>query len=355
MDPLIGLLVHPDETVRVRAAWTLRCFCYIVPSRLPKVLLHLLDLIQRDVDAIVTPAAAQDIATRSLGHAYGLAASIAVIRERPLYVSYDTSAKILDLAIQLLKRAGSHDTRVAAVEIEIAWALLASLMTLGPNFVRSQLPQLLVLWRNALPKPTSKDSDTSSGRTASEWMFLLHVRETALGAIYSFLSHNSHALVTLDVARRIASLLTNVLAFANAFVSQRIEVQPGPGDVDASTLMTREAALRRRIYQCFSLLGFSGVADSTQTALLQSAVVQLASPTSYVGSAMQAAIATSGGELTSLSQCTDGHAYGMSGIQLEDLHGGSTHDEGSRDQRERLNRDAVENALDQLVSSVAKG
>jgi hypothetical protein len=350
MDPLIGLLVHPQETVRTRAAWSLRCFCYIAPARLPKVLLHILELIQRDVDVIVTPTAPQDITLRSLGHAYGLAAVVAVIRERPLYVSYDTSAKILDLTIQLLKRAGTHDTRIAAVEVEIAWTLLASLMTLGPNFVRSQLPQLLVLWRNALPKPTSKDSDAGSGRTASEWVFLLHVRETALGAIYSFLSHNSPTLVTLDVARRLASLLTNVLSFANSFGSQKIDVQTGPGDVDASTLIGREAALRRRIYQCFSLLGFAGVADSTQSALLQSAVAQLASPTGYIGSAMQAAIASSAGDLTSLSQCTDGYAYGVTSFQLEGTSNTSAHDEGNRDQRERLNRDAVENALDEVVS-----
>jgi HEAT repeat-containing protein 5 len=348
MDPLIGLLVHSNEGVRARAAWTLRCFCYIAPSRLAKVLLHVLELIQRDVSVISTPTAPQDIAVRSLGHAYGLAAVVAVIRERPLYVSYDTSAKILDLSVQLLKRAGTHDTQIAAVEVEIAWTLLASLMTLGPNFVRSQLPQLLVLWRNALPKPTSKDSDGSSGRTASEWMFLLHVRETALGAIYSFLLHNSPALVTLDVARRIASLLTNVLSFANAFVSQKIDVQSSAGGVDASSLLTREAALRRRIYQCFSLLGFSGVADSTQVALMQSAVAQLASPAGYIGSAMQAAIASSAGDLTSLSQCTDGYAYGVTSIRLDNVQSLSR-DEIGQDRRERLNRDAVENALDDTV------
>jgi hypothetical protein len=307
-----------------------------------------MELIQRDISVVATPNAPQDIAVRAVGHAYGLAAVVAVIRERPLYVSYDTTAKILDLAVQLLKRAGTHDTHIAAIEIEVAWTLLAALMTLGPNFVRSQLPQLLVLWRNALPKPTSKDSDANAGRTAAEWLFLLHVRENALGAIHSFLLHNSSSLVTLDVARRIASLLTNVFAFANAFISQTIDVS-GAGDINASSLLSREAALRRRIYQCFSVLGFSGVSDSTQSALLQSAVAQFASPTGYIGSAMQAAIASSAGDMTSLSQCHDGYAYGVSSIQLVDLEG-TTSVEVQQGQRERLNRDAVENALDNAVS-----
>jgi hypothetical protein len=345
MDPLIGLLAHPQPVVRARASWATRCLCYISPSRLPRAILNVLELVQRDVSVIATPTAPQDIKTRTIGHAYGLAAVIAVIRERPLYVSYDTCAKISDLATQLLKRAGSHDTQIAAVEIEVAWTLLAALMTLGPNFVRSQLPQLLVLWRNALPKPTSKDSDVTSLRNASEWLFLLHVRETALGTILSFLTHNASALVTLDVSRRIASLLTNVLSFVNAFSSQKVDASGG--DSDASSLVTREAALRRRIFQCFSLLGFAGIADSTQSALLQSAIAQFASPTGYIGSAMQAAIAS--GDLTTLSTCTDGYAYGVTSNSLQESEssGGD-----KTDQRERLNRDAVENALDDLASHV---
>ena len=55
-----------------------------------------------------------------LGHAYGLAALLAVIPGRPLYVSYDISAKVFDMAVQILKRAGEHDVKVAQVEIEIA-------------------------------------------------------------------------------------------------------------------------------------------------------------------------------------------------------------------------------------------
>ena len=45
-----------------------------------------------------------DINLRALGHAYGLAALVSIIPERPLYVSYDVSAKVLDMATQLLKR-----------------------------------------------------------------------------------------------------------------------------------------------------------------------------------------------------------------------------------------------------------
>jgi len=156
----------------------LRIFCFSAPLRLPKIVINAVELLQRDINLLAsqsqTQTAPSDLTFRTLGHAYGLAALVTVIPERPLYVSYDISAKVLDMAITLLKRTGEHTVALAGVEVETAWTCIAALMTLGPNFVRAHLPQLLVLWRNALPKPPSKDT---AARTAAEWGFLLHVRE----------------------------------------------------------------------------------------------------------------------------------------------------------------------------------
>ncbi|KAL0960465.1 hypothetical protein HGRIS_005508 [Hohenbuehelia grisea] len=353
-EPLVTLLGHPSHSVRVNAAWTLRCFCYSTPLRLPKSILTVTEMLQRDLTTLLSPAAPSDINTRTLGHAYGLAALVSIIPERPLYVSYDISSKVLDMATQLLKRAGEHDVKVAGVEVETAWTLIAALMSLGANFVRPHLPQLLVLWRNALPKPTSKDATAAgSGRSAAEWMFLLHVRESALGAILCFLQHNSGTLVTLDVARRIASVLGNALSFANNFISQNIEelMEPQlPGViVKGLTLRGREALLRRRVYQCFSALGFSGITESTQATLLQSAVSLFASPDGYAGSSMQAAIVSSSGTFTSVWQSGDGYAYGVTYKDISEsgdsLVGGSGNQEG----KDRLNRDSVEMSIDDLL------
>ena len=150
-----------------------------------------MDKLQRDLATSLTPGSPPDALLRALGHAYGLAALVSIVPQRPLYVSYDVSAKVLDMATQLLKRAGEHDIKVAGTEVEVAWTLIASLMSLGPNFVRPHLPQLLVLWRNALPKPTSKDSASNAGRPIAEWLFLLHIRESALGAIWCCFQHLS--------------------------------------------------------------------------------------------------------------------------------------------------------------------
>ncbi|THH16286.1 hypothetical protein EW146_g4324 [Bondarzewia mesenterica] len=349
-EPLVTLLAHPSHTVRIHASWALRIFCCSSPLRLPKIIINVLDLLQRDISLMTSQTAPADLHSRAIGHAYGLAALVTVIPEKPLYVSYDISAKVLDMAIQLLKRSGNHDVKVASVEVEIAWTCIGSLMTLGPNFVRAYLPQLLVLWRNALPKPTSKDTLSGSGRTVSEWTFLLHVRESALGAILCFLRHNSPALITLDVARRIATILANAFLFVNAFTSQNIEEPSGSGieKPDGPSTRLREALLRRRVLQCFSALGVANISENTQAALLQSVISLVASSDGYMGSSVQAAIASSSGSFTSIWQTLDGYAYGVTSIQAsEEYIHESTSDPSLA--KNRLNRDSIESSIDELL------
>ena len=304
----------------------------------------MVEKLQRDLALLASPTAPSDVPLRTLGYAYGLGGLLSIVPDRPLYVSYDISAKVLDMAIQVLKRAGEHDLQVAAVEVEVSWTLIASLMTLGPNFVQTYLSQLLVLWRNALPKPTSKDTTSASGRNPLEWSFLLHVRESALSAILCFLRHNSPILVTLDVARRLSSLLNNALQFVTAFLAQANDEQLDQPVASGAglTLRVRESLLRRRIYQCFSSIGFTGITEATQSSLLQSTITLFASAEGYAGSPVQAAIVSSSGSFNSIWQSTDGYAYGLafSDTQIEGGEFGG---------QNNTNKDAIETYFDQLV------
>ena len=95
------------------------------------------------------------------------AALPAIIPARLLYVSADLPSKVFDTATQLLRNAGEHSMSVASVEIEVAWTLIAALMSLGPHFVRAHLPQIMVPWRNALPKPSLREANSvTSGRSS---------------------------------------------------------------------------------------------------------------------------------------------------------------------------------------------
>lgn len=352
-EPLVRLLSHESYSVRLQAAATLRRFCTTNPTQLPHLLGGLLADVNKDLGLLGTPTTPKELPTRVLGKAFALGALVATSPSRPLYVSSDLPSKVFDMAVSLLKRAGDHDVAPATIEVQVAWHLIASLMSLGPGFVKLHLPQLLVLWRNALPKPTSKDASVGD-RGEADWNFLLVVRESALGAIHNFLRHNT-SLVNIDVARRLATLFTNTLNFVNGFATAYSELlreqaaNPQGGTSHIFTmrpsLVDREANLRRRVLQCFTGLGPSSATETMQPALMQAAVTVFADPENYSGSAAQAAIAAQAGQFTSVWQSTDGYAFGVTSLlSAREREGGAT------DEDVFLNRDRVEMSIESQLS-----
>ncbi|KIR28436.1 clathrin-coated vesicle protein [Cryptococcus deuterogattii LA55] len=354
-EPLVRLLAHESYSVRLSAAFTLRRFCTTNPSQLPRLLSILIADIEKDLNLLSSPTAPKEIAPRLIGKTFGLSALIAISPARPLYVSHDVPTKVFDLAVSLLKRAGDHEIPQASTEIQVAWYLVTGLMSLGPSFVKLHLPQLLVLWRNALPKPSSKDISVGE-RGEAEWNFLLLVRECALSAVLNFLNHNQ-SLVNIDVARRLATLFTNTLNYVNGFATAYAEAlreqanspNPSPVFTTRPSLVDREATLRRRVLQCFTALGPSSATESTQPALLQAAITVFADPENYSGSGAQAAIAAQAGNFGGIWHSADGYAFGVTSLaRARDDYGKN----GEEDEGEEgwLNRDRVEIELEEQLS-----
>lgn len=352
-EPLVRLLSHDSYSVRLAAAFTLRRFCTLNPSQLPRLLDILLADVTKDLGMLGTPTTPKETPDRVVGKAFALSALLAISPARPLYVSHDISTQVFDLAVSLLKKAGDHDVPIAAVEVQIAWYLIASLMSLGQSLVKQHLPQLLVLWRNALPKPTSKDASVGE-RGEAEWSFLLLVRECALAAVLNFLRHNI-SLVNIDVARRLATLFTNTLNFVNGFATAYSEAlreqaanpngPQSPVFTARPSLVEREAALRRRVLQCFSGLGQSSATEPMQPALLQAAITVFADPENYSGSVAQAAIAAQAGQFSSVWQASDGYAFGVTSLLEARENAGGVDAEGAF-----LNRDRIEMSVESQVS-----
>lgn len=352
-EPLVRVLAHDSYSVRLAASYTLRRFCTMNPTQLPRMQNILLADVTKDLSVLGSPSAPKDISDRIIGKAFALSALIAISHSRPLYVSQEISTKVFDLATSLLKKSGEHDIAVASVEVQVAWYLIAALLSLGSAFVKLHLPQLLVMWRNALPKPTSKDTSVGE-RGEAEWSFLLLVRECALAAVLNFLRHNP-SLVNIDVARRLATLFTNTLNYVNGFAtaySEALREQANDQNAPKSSLFTarpslveREANLRRRVLQCFTALGPSSATESMQPALLQAAITVFADPENYSGSAAQAAIAAQSGNFTSIWQSVDGYAFGVTSLL------GAREGEGGVDAEEPfLNRDRIEMSIESQVS-----
>ncbi|KAJ1026819.1 hypothetical protein NDA16_002116 [Ustilago loliicola] len=323
-DPLIRCLAHPSHSVQIQASWCLKTLCQVSPVHLSPTLAAVLELLNRDLTTLANGGGSvgiSQLSKRANGHAKGLAALISVIPQRPLYTSFAISSKILSLAIQLLKNSGNHDLSVSAVEISVAWTLVGSLMSLGPNFVRLHLPQLLILWRNSLPKPTSKDTAPGpSTRSDAEWSFLLHVRECTLTSILAFLLHNGSSLVTLDTARRIVALLSNSLAFVDGLAAQNphlLQEQTPGSDRSTLSLLDREFLLRRRLFQCLTVLAHNPAMEPMQAGLIKTTIQAFADPDRYIGSSAQAAIAASAGNFTSVWEMADGYAFGVTSLQRD--------------------------------------
>ncbi|QRW26225.1 HEAT repeat protein [Rhizoctonia solani] len=347
-DPLVALSAHPRHSVQVAAAWTLRAFCNAAPNRLAPTVTNVLEQLQKDVSGLGNPAAPADLGRRAVGKAKALAALLALAPTRPLYVSGELAAKVLDCAVSMLKKSGEHAVHIASVEVECAWGLISALTSLGGVFVRGHLASLLALWRNAIPKVSARDS-ANSGRSVEEWGFLLHVRGSAVGALAAFLEScgphvaTAGGLVTLDVGRRLTTLLSNALAFASAattyFASLEMENQ-GTAAIGGIGLSLRdlESNLRTRALICFSLLGFAALSDSAQADLIKSTISIFAGP--GVGNSMQAAIATAAG--LSLSESADGYTWGLSSLAAET-------------EEKNIDRDSVEEELNRLLTQPIVG
>ncbi|KAF9419120.1 hypothetical protein BGZ94_009514 [Podila epigama] len=317
MSALTNLVAHPSKAVQIATAWCLRCLCISLPTNLAKLIQNLSAKLSTDLGTLNNNGANfQDVSARALGLAYALGGLITVISIHPLYVSFEMSARIFSMGAQLIKNSANKEIRVAAAQIQIAWILIGALMCLGQNFVKMHLPQLLLLWKNALPKYSTKDASNSTSRTEVDWAFMVHVRECALGSIASFLLHNGEKLVTVDVSKRVAALLSNTLAFA-ANVPTSFPAQPATAPKTAQhdllnvKFSERDDALRKRIFECFVAMRHTSAYEMYHPALIKAALDVFSDPDRTSGTAVTNAV--SAATFTTVWAVDDGYGYGVTG------------------------------------------
>ncbi|KAI8923137.1 armadillo-type protein [Entophlyctis helioformis] len=270
MDALLALLAHPSVPVKISLAWVFRSFCLALPEYLSPVLNRLVGLFQKDLGLLT--ADRPDMIDKIIGYANVLSAVIGVLPLRVLYSSYEDAATIFGLSTQLLKSAGSiRDSRIAACQTQAAWTLIGALMSLGPNFVKVHISQLLLIWKNVFPK--SQPKDITAIRTELDWNLQLVSRESALAALYSFLVYNAKELATSDVAKRIVVCLNNTLHFLTTIPA----TYGAPQDQQNATvvqarLYERECQLRKRLFNCYRAFNAPSIFETTFTQLVKAAV-----------------------------------------------------------------------------------
>ena len=344
---LLQVLQHLSYTVQVATAHCLRELVLACPQQLLPCLSICMNTLQRELNLLQT---ARHSSRKCVGWANGLAAVLSTAPQHPLYGSLEVNARILALATDNLKASTKSELRISGTQIQVAWILIGGLMSLGPNFVKIHVSQLLLLWRNALPKPPQTDSSTQ--RSLIEWSFLAHVRECALGSILAFLESNSR-LLTADMSKRIAGLLQNTGAFLDSLPTKNTTEDLSQRLSPSLQLYDLDLMVRRRVLQCYTKLVKLSPAGGSET-LLHSNIVTLAmssfaDPDNYTPSSMSTSIANSAGSFDSVWEIGDNIGFGVTGMvcglnvrSLPGEHGLST-------ERHWMTREGTEAAVDQSV------
>ena len=312
-EALIQVIQHPSYSVQIHASYCLRIFVLACPQQFLPCASICMNSVSRELSLLNT---GRQSSPRCVGFANGLAAILGVSPLQPLYSSLEISARVLSTAISLLKSSSQAEIRVSSTQVQVAWILIGGLMSLGPNFIKIHISQLLLLWRNTLPRPLT--TENSGQRQSSEIYFLTHVRECALGSILSFLEFNNK-LVTTDISRRIAAMLQNTIEFLDNLPARKINSDDN-FHRSISSLPLRDLTLmvRRRVLQCYSrLMNFSPLSSNEtlmQSHLVALSVSQFADSESYSPGSLGSSIANSAGNFENIWEIADNSAFGISGL-----------------------------------------
>ncbi|KAL2871340.1 AP-1 complex accessory protein LAA1 [Aspergillus lucknowensis] len=311
-DALLQVLAHPSYTVQIHAAHCLRTFVLACPHQLLSCVTICLNSLNREVAQLSTP---RQSPRRCVGYANGMSAMLSTSRLRPLYGSVEIYSRVFTQATDLLKTSSNSELRAASTQIQVAWILIGGLMPLGPSFVKIHLSQLMLLWKNALPKHLSQENSAKKGLL--EMSFLAHVRECALGALLAFMEFNSK-LITADGARRIATMLQNTVEFLDEIPRQKSVMDISQRLHPSLQLCDIETMVRRRVLQCFAKLlhahPLSHADVISQSSLLSLAISSFADPDATQPSPLENSIAASTAQFDSLWDLSDNFGFGVTGL-----------------------------------------
>jgi HEAT repeat-containing protein 5 len=297
-------IAHPHITVQAAAAWGLRSFTLAVPSQIAVFFASCKADLQAHLDTLNDPNLQSGRIV--LGLAQALAAVIQVSSTCPLYFEPDMVAQTWTLANSLLHLSGKSDIRVSQIQIQVAWGLIGALMSIGGQFIKSRLNQLLMLWQNALPRSLPKDDMAT--RNLTELQYLLHVRERALAALSLFFHYNSK-LLSNDISRRVISMLSDTNVFIGRLQFPSTNDDPRVG-LSYHTLAEIATRVMRRVFRCYSTLMQCDPRNTPGPELLVSAISYFADaepPMSRFVAGKQVIV----GPFESLSQAADNYSWGV--------------------------------------------
>uniref|UniRef100_A0A8C3NCJ9 HEAT repeat-containing protein 5A n=1 Tax=Geospiza parvula TaxID=87175 RepID=A0A8C3NCJ9_GEOPR len=234
LEAVISVIVHPSISVRLTAAWCLRCIAVALPS-------YVSLLLDRCIERLSALKSCPEAVT---GYSFAVAALLGAVKHCPLGIPHGKGKVIMTVAEDLLCSA-SQNSRISLQRMQAGWLLIAALMTLGPAVVQHHLPRILLLWKCIFPS-SSKDLETEKTRgDAFTWQVTLEGRAGALCAIKSFVSHCA-GLLTDEVVQRLLPPLPSAVDL----LTQLSSIYKSYGN----SLKTPSTVYRQKLYELLAVL-----------------------------------------------------------------------------------------------------
>ncbi|NWW17254.1 HTR5A protein, partial [Falcunculus frontatus] len=262
LEAVISVILHPSISVRLTAAWCLRCIAVALPC-------YVSLLLDRCIERLSALKSCPEAVT---GYSFAVAALLGAVKHCPLGIPHGKGKVIMTVAEDLLCSA-SQNSRISLQRMQAGWLLIAALMTLGsPAVVQHHLPRMLLLWKCIFPS-SPKDLETEKSRGDSfTWQVTLEGRAGALCAIRSFVSHCA-GLLTDEVVQRLLPPLPSAVDL----LTQLSSIYKSYGN----SLKTPSTVYRHKLYELLAVLP-PKTYEGNFSAVLKELVTDLTVPDSQI-------------------------------------------------------------------------
>ncbi|KAI6068446.1 HEAT repeat-containing protein 5A isoform X5 [Aix galericulata] len=149
LEAVISVILHPSISVRLTAAWCLRCIAVALPS-------YVSLLLDRCIERLSALKSSPEAVT---GYSFAVAALLGAVKHCPLGIPHGKGKVIMTVAEELLCSA-SQNSRISVQRTQAGWLLIAALMTLAIKSFVSHCAGLLtdeVVQRLLPPLPSAVD------------------------------------------------------------------------------------------------------------------------------------------------------------------------------------------------------
>ncbi|NXX91465.1 HTR5A protein, partial [Centropus bengalensis] len=257
LEAVISVILHPSVSVRLAAAWCLRCIAVALPS-------YVSLLLDRCIERLSALKSSPEALT---GYSFAVAALLGAVKHSSLGIPHGKGKVIMTVAEDLLCSA-SQNSRISLQRMQAGWLLIAALMTLGsPAVVQHHLPRMLLLWKCIFPL-SPKDLETEKTRGDSfTWQVTLEGRAGALCAVKTFVSHCA-GLLTDEVVQRILPPLPSAVALLTQLSSMHKSY--------GNSLKTSSTVYRHKLYELLAVLPpktYEGIYFLTKTYLFELSIL----------------------------------------------------------------------------------